>query len=138
MSCNILLKAPRGQLPKASYDPCSYVDKLQSLSRRAPSDSLPGCNCQPYSSDPSCFTQMCKLESLEMGNCWVKGDVEIYEFITKPDIDRYVPHQFKHFLPGGDLHYTDIIVILLPALLSHRRLCSRTTHQVLNKVVSFS
>ena len=66
-----------------------------------------------YSSDVFYFVQMCKLESLEMGDCWVKGDVEIYEFITKPDIGSYVPNQFKHFLPGGDLHYTDIIVIFV-------------------------
>ena len=56
--------------------------------------------------------QTCKLESLEMGNSWMEGDTEVYEFITKPDVQRYVPQQFKHILPGGDLHYTDVIVRL--------------------------
>ena len=45
-----------------------------------------------------------------MGKSWMEGDTEVYEFVTKPDIHRYCPHQFKHMLPGGDLHYTDVIV----------------------------
>lgn len=57
--------------------------------------------------------QMSNLESLEMGKTWMNGEAEVYEFITKPDIEKYVPKQFKHFIPGGDLHYTDIIVRLL-------------------------
>ena len=55
---------------------------------------------------------MSNLESLEMGKAWHEGEAEVYEFITKPDIEKYVPKQFKHFIPGGDLHYTDIIVSL--------------------------
>ena len=73
-----------------------------------------------------------------MGDCWVKGDVEIYEFITKPDIGSYVPNQFKHFLPGGDLHYTDIIVIfLLHCSVTGDKFMGQI-HQMLKKVDSFS
>lgn len=60
--------------------------------------------------------QTCKLESLEMGKSWMEGDVEVYEFVTKPDVHKYVPHQFKHFIPGGDLHYIDVIVRPLPTI----------------------
>jgi hypothetical protein len=54
--------------------------------------------------------QTCKLESLEMGNSWMEGDTEVYEFVTKPDVFSYCPQHLKKFLPGGDLHYTDVIV----------------------------
>lgn len=49
---------------------------------------------------------------MEVGESWLEGDTEVYEFVTKPDIHKYVPHKFKHFIPGGDLHYTDVIVSL--------------------------
>lgn len=52
-----------------------------------------------------------------MGKSWMEGEVEVYEFVTKPDMHRYVPHQFKHFIPGGDLHYTDVIVSFVFMLL---------------------
>ena len=29
--------------------------------------------------------------------------------MTKPDIDRFVPKRLQHYIPGGELTYTDII-----------------------------
>ena len=37
------------------------------------------------------------------------GDVEVYKFVTDPDMDKYVPRSLQHHLSGGKITYTDII-----------------------------
>ena len=40
---------------------------------------------------------------------WLEGEIEVYRFVTKPDLDKFVPKRLqKHFKEGG-LQYTDII-----------------------------
>ena len=40
---------------------------------------------------------------------WLEGETEVYRFVTKPDLDKFVPKRLqKHFKEGG-LQYTDII-----------------------------
>lgn len=33
----------------------------------------------------------------------------MFKLVTKPDIDRFVPKRLQHYIPGGELTYTDII-----------------------------
>ena len=48
------------------------------------------------------------LGGLDIVEGWLDGEVEVYKFVTKPDLDRYVPKRLqKHFKDG--LRYTDII-----------------------------
>ena len=67
------------------------------------------CQCRPQQ-ECTCYVQSCKLESLEMGDSWMEGDTEVYEFVTKPDVYSYCPQHLKKFLPMGELSYVDVIV----------------------------
>lgn len=50
-----------------------------------------------------------KVGALEIVDCWMEGDSEVYKFVTKLEVDKYVPKSLqKHFSKDG-LHYTDII-----------------------------
>lgn len=52
-----------------------------------------------------------KLGSLNIVEGWRDGDgqTEVYKFVTKPDLDAYVPASLqKHFLKGS-FQYVDII-----------------------------
>ena len=35
--------------------------------------------------------------------------MEVYKFVTKPDIDKFVPKRLQKHFKGGALQYTDII-----------------------------
>ena len=35
--------------------------------------------------------------------------MQVYKFVTRPDIDKFVPKKLQHYLPGGNLYYIDII-----------------------------
>lgn len=49
-----------------------------------------------------------KVGALEIMDCWMEGNAEVYKFVTKLDVDKYVPKSLqKHFTEG--LYYTDII-----------------------------
>ena len=37
------------------------------------------------------------------------GNVQVFKLATSPDLDRFVPKKFQHFIPGGQLTYIDII-----------------------------
>jgi hypothetical protein len=46
-----------------------------------------------------CFCGPCRV-------CW---PLQVFKLVTKPDIDRFVPKRLQHYIPGGELTYTDII-----------------------------
>ena len=49
------------------------------------------------------------LGGLDIVEGWLEGETEVYRFVTKPDLDKFVPKRLqKHFKEGG-LQYTDII-----------------------------
>ncbi len=49
-----------------------------------------------------------KVGALEIVDCWMEGESEVCKFVTKLEVDKYVPKSLqKHFSEG--LHYTDII-----------------------------
>ena len=51
----------------------------------------------------------CNLGGLDIVEGWLEGETEVYRFVTKPDLDKFVPKRLqKHFKEGG-LQYTDII-----------------------------
>lgn len=37
------------------------------------------------------------------------GAMQVYQFVTRPDIDKFVPKRLQHYLPNGNLFYIDII-----------------------------
>lgn len=39
---------------------------------------------------------------------WLEGDTEVYKFVTRPDLDKFVPKKLQRHFKGG-LQYTDII-----------------------------
>jgi hypothetical protein len=49
-------------------------------------------------------TSACFLQTLPL--CW---PLQVFKLVTKPDIDRFVPKRLQHYIPGGELTYTDII-----------------------------
>ncbi|KAK9791832.1 hypothetical protein WJX73_004695, partial [Symbiochloris irregularis] len=57
----------------------------------------------------SLVAKVMKLGGLEIHDGWMDGDVEVYKFVTRPDIDKFVPKKLQHYLPGGNLYYIDII-----------------------------
>ncbi|BDA45295.1 hypothetical protein COCOBI_07-0820 [Coccomyxa sp. Obi] len=57
----------------------------------------------------SLMSKSMKVGALEIVDCWMEADAEVYKFVTKLDVDKYVPKGLqKHFSKEG-LHYTDII-----------------------------
>ena len=48
------------------------------------------------------------LGGLDIVEGWLDGEIEVYKFVTKPDLDRYVPKRLQKHFKGG-LQYTDII-----------------------------
>lgn len=57
----------------------------------------------------SLVAKVMKLGGLEILDGWMDGDVEVYQFVTRPDIDKFVPKRLQHYLPNGNLFYIDII-----------------------------
>ncbi|KAK9830091.1 hypothetical protein WJX72_009745 [[Myrmecia] bisecta] len=58
----------------------------------------------------SLVAKVMKLGCLEIVEGWTKADgVEVYKLVTSPDLDKFVPKNLQHHLPGGSLKYTDII-----------------------------
>ncbi|CAL8471107.1 g10649 [Coccomyxa elongata] len=56
----------------------------------------------------SLVSKSMKVGALEIVDCWMEGNSEVYKFVTKLDVNKYVPKSLqKHFSEG--LHYTDII-----------------------------
>ena len=49
------------------------------------------------------------LGGLDIVEGWLDGDVEVYRFVTKPDMDKFVPKRLQKHFKGGALQYTDII-----------------------------
>ena len=43
------------------------------------------------------------------GPCSMYWPLQVFKLVTKPDIDRFVPKRLQHYIPGGELTYTDII-----------------------------
>ncbi len=41
--------------------------------------------------------------------CASSGDVEVYKFVTDPDMDKFVPRSLQQHIAGGKITYTDII-----------------------------
>ena len=35
--------------------------------------------------------------------------MQVYKFVTRPDLDKFVPKAFQHYLPNGNLFYIDLI-----------------------------
>jgi len=40
---------------------------------------------------------------------WLDVEVEVYRFVTTPDLDKFVPKRLQKHFNGGKLQYTDII-----------------------------
>ena len=49
------------------------------------------------------------LGGLDIVEGWLDGDVEVYRFVTKPEMDKFVPKRLQKHFKGGALQYTDII-----------------------------
>ena len=49
------------------------------------------------------------LGGLDIVEGWLDGDVEVYRFVTKPDMDKFVPKRLQKHFKEGALQYTDII-----------------------------
>lgn len=64
------------------------------------------CWCRAELGVVSCSANLGGLDIVEG---WLDGETEVYRFVTKPDLDKFVPKSLqKHFKEGG-LQYTDII-----------------------------
>ena len=51
-----------------------------------------------------------KLGGLEICDGWVEDDdVEVYKFVTTPEMDVFVPRPLQRHLMKDGFHYTDII-----------------------------
>ncbi|KAK9830764.1 hypothetical protein WJX74_006040 [Apatococcus lobatus] len=57
----------------------------------------------------SLVAKVMKLGALDIAEGWMEGGVEVYKFVTDPDMDKYVPRSLQHHLAGGKITYTDII-----------------------------
>jgi len=49
------------------------------------------------------------LGGLDIVEGWLDGEVEVYRFVTTPDLDKFVPKRLHKHFKGGKLQYTDII-----------------------------
>lgn len=53
--------------------------------------------------------QSMKLGALDIVDGWTEGEAEVYKFVTKPDLDKFVPKGVQKYFAKHGLHYTDII-----------------------------
>ena len=54
-------------------------------------------------------TQSMKVGALDIVDGWMEGDAEVYKFVTKLEVDKYVPKSLQRHFSKEGLHYTDII-----------------------------
>lgn len=58
------------------------------------------------------------MGALEIIDGWMEGEAEVYKFVTKLDVDKYVPKNLRRHFAQEGLNYTDIITYK-PTLISH-------------------
>ena len=76
---------------------------------------------------------------------WLDGEAEVYRFVTRPDLDKFVPKRLQRHFKGGGLQYTDIIryhpdkiaqspfvldVTSIPPILAERVRCLQRFHRL--------
>jgi hypothetical protein len=55
------------------------------------------------------LAQSMKLGALDIVDGWMEGEIEVYKFVTKPDLDKFVPKGLQKYIAKHGLQYTDII-----------------------------
>jgi hypothetical protein len=50
-----------------------------------------------------------KVGALDIVDGWMEGESEVYKFVTKLEVDNYVPKSLQRHFSKEGLHYTDII-----------------------------
>ncbi|KAK9901312.1 hypothetical protein WJX75_005857 [Coccomyxa subellipsoidea] len=57
----------------------------------------------------SLVSKSMKVGALDIVDGWMEGESEVYKFVTKLEVDNYVPKSLQRHFSKEGLHYTDII-----------------------------